>query len=82
MPAEIPMPSEPVDISTPGVLFISGWPCRIDPAWRNEARTDGSKNPIFARTAYKAMELCPFDSTKRSRSGQSGSSGRIFKTLK
>ena len=30
-PAERPMPSDPVEMSMPGSLFMSGWPCRRAP---------------------------------------------------
>ena len=29
--AEIPCPKEPLDISTPGICFMSGCPCKYEP---------------------------------------------------
>ena len=41
--AESPCPREPEDISTPGMCFISGCPCKYDPVWRRVKRSSTGK---------------------------------------
>ena len=70
-----PCPKEPVDISTPGVCFISGWPCNMAPHWRRLNNSSSGKYPFSAKTAYNAGAAWPLDNTKRSRSARCGSDG-------
>ncbi len=78
MPTELakPCPSGPVVTSTPGVWCTSGWPGVRDSQLRN-ASMSSSVSPKPARNSieYCRIEAWPLDSTKRSRSGHSGSFG-------
>ena len=75
--AEIPCPSEPEDISTPGICFISGCPCRKESILRRFASSDTGKYPRRASAAYSAGAACPLERTKRSRSAHAGFAGSM-----
>ena len=76
--ADTPCPSEPVLMSTPGVPFMSGWPCKNPSSERSFTISDCGKYPLYASAPYSAGAACPFESTSRSRLGQSGFCGSMF----
>ena len=77
-----PCPNDPVDISTPGIFFLSGCPCNLPSMLLNVFSSSVLKYPLFANAAYNAGAQCPFDSTSLSLSFHSGSCGFIFISLK
>ena len=68
-----PWPSGPVVTSMPAVWPASGCPGVRLPHWRNWRRSSSERSyPVRCSMAYCRMQACPFDRTKRSRSGQLG----------
>ena len=61
---------------------MSGWPWRRDPTASNVAISSSGKYPRRAIAAYRATDEWPFERISRSRSGQSGTSGRIRRVWK
>ena len=76
-----PWPSEPVAASMPGRATRSGWPWSGLPSLRSVTRRSMGKKPAFAMQKYWAGTQWPFDSTKRSRSSQSGSPGVVAQAV-
>ena len=46
---EMPWPREPVEASTPGIFFMSGWPWSIPWSWRKVLNSSLLKNPSSAK---------------------------------
>ena len=74
-----PCPSEPVNASTPGTLD-SEWAPRRLPRRQKDRSSDTGKNPISARTGYKAKQPCPLLRMNLSRSSQSWLLGSTRRT--
>src|SRR4030042_719751 len=74
-----PCPSEPVNASTPGTLD-SEWAPRRLPRRQKDRSSDMGKNPISARTGYKAKQPCPLLRMNLSRSSQSWLLGSTRRT--
>ena len=73
--ADMPCPSEPVDISTNGSAFNEGCPCSLESIFLKLISSSTGKKPLSAKEAYSTGEACPLDITKRSLSGSLGSLG-------
>src|SRR5699024_11316249 len=77
-----PCPNEPVVISTPGTLFISGCPCKLLFIFLNVFNFSISKKPLLAKQLYNAGEQCLLDKTNLSLSSHFGFFSSIFISLK
>ena len=69
-----PWPSGPVVTSTPAVWPRSGCPGVRLPHWRKAFRSSSVRSvPVRNSIEYRRIDAWPAESTKRSRSGHSGS---------
>ena len=83
-PARCRNPRGPDVVSMPGTVPRCGWPCKRVPICRNVFSSSTGKYPACAKAAYCTGQIWPFESTSRSRSGQSGCFGscrRIWKYI-
>ena len=67
------------DLDALGLVHV-GWPWSCAPIWRRPMRSSSGKYPLCASAAYWIGAAWPLQSTKRSRSGQSGRSGSWRRT--
>lgn len=77
-----PCPSEPVDISIPGTLFISGCPWNFEPSFLSVMKSSTGKYPFRARAEYCTGPACPFERMNLSLPSIFGFFGSTFISLK
>src|SRR4029077_7623950 len=77
-PTDNPWPREPVEVSRPGSLVTSGWPCSRELPLSNVLSSSIGRKPRRAITVYSPMDEWPFERMNRSLCGQGGICGSTF----